>query len=386
MAGPEAGDRGKLAGLRSRPDLNGRRVEVRGTAAGKDGAPRLAVRLLFGAGAGAVLKVKAANLELDKDRVLDPAMQTLVAAMQALAPGATPEEERRDWAGLPEALLVKIATKHVAQNLAGWAAWGKKNGVPEEKIQEEMAKHKRDGNCLFVFAMVCKPWRAVQLKVGGPLRTRVPSDVLLPGSVTLVKWALAEGCPRETYGDKRAKVAASFGHRELVQFLIREQGFAMDEGVMGWAARSGNLEMVRWLRGEGCEWSALACQYAAACGQLRVLQWLRANGCPWDADTCNAAAHSGHLATLRWARENGCEWSGVRTCGAAAIGGHLKILQWLRANGCPWDATTCMDAANNSHVEVLRWARANGCPWNIFSAFKAAEELGYSDDFDLRGF
>ena len=102
MAGPEAGDRGKLAGLRSRPDLNGRRVEVRGTAAGWWwGAPRFRVALLFGAGAGTVMKVTAANLELDKDRPLDPAMQTLVAATQALAPGAPPEEERRDWAGLP---------------------------------------------------------------------------------------------------------------------------------------------------------------------------------------------------------------------------------------------------------------------------------------------
>ena len=67
MARPETGDRGELAGLRSRPDLNGRRVEVKGSAAGKDGTPRLAVRLLFGAGAGTV-KVKAGNLELDRDR------------------------------------------------------------------------------------------------------------------------------------------------------------------------------------------------------------------------------------------------------------------------------------------------------------------------------
>merc|ERR1711885_65230 len=122
MAGPQPGDRGELAGLRSRPDLNGRRVEVEGPTAGQDGAPRLAVRLLFGAGAGTVLKVKAANLELDKDRALDPAMATLVAAMQALAPGAVPEEERRDWAGLPEVLLVKVAEKFVAQTEAGWAA------------------------------------------------------------------------------------------------------------------------------------------------------------------------------------------------------------------------------------------------------------------------
>merc|ERR1712097_71360 len=87
-ASPEPADRGELAGLRSRPDLNGRRVEVRGPAAGKDGAPRFRVGLLFGAGAGTVMKVKAANLELDKDRVLSPAMAALVTEMQALAPGA----------------------------------------------------------------------------------------------------------------------------------------------------------------------------------------------------------------------------------------------------------------------------------------------------------
>ena len=100
MAGGGPGDRGELTGLRSRPDLNGRRVEVKGEAAGKDGAPRFAVRLLFGAGAGtgAVLWVKAANLKLDKDRrppqlgVFHSVLNTLVAAMQALAPGAVPEE------------------------------------------------------------------------------------------------------------------------------------------------------------------------------------------------------------------------------------------------------------------------------------------------------
>ena len=92
------GDRGKLVEFGSQ---NGRRVEVLSRSVGRDGAPRFRVKLLFGAGAGTVMKVTAANLELDKDRPLDPAMQTLVAATQALAPGAPPEEERRDWAGLP---------------------------------------------------------------------------------------------------------------------------------------------------------------------------------------------------------------------------------------------------------------------------------------------
>ena len=56
-----------------------------------------------------------------------------------------------------------------------------------------MEDRERDGNCLFVFARVCKGWRKAQVKVGGPLRTRVASDVLLPGRVALAKWALAGG-------------------------------------------------------------------------------------------------------------------------------------------------------------------------------------------------
>ena len=111
-----------------------------------------------------MLMVEAANLELDKDRVLDPAMQTLVAAMQALAPGAAPAEERRDWAGLPIELLVKIAETHIAQSEAGWAARCKELNPnwTEEEIQDEMTERKLEGNCLFVFAMVCKGWRRAQ--------------------------------------------------------------------------------------------------------------------------------------------------------------------------------------------------------------------------------
>jgi len=45
---------------------------------------------------------------------------------------------------------------------------------------------------------------------------------------------------------------------------------------------------------------------AATGGQLEVLQWLRTNGCPWNADTCSVAATGGHLEVLQWLRANGC--------------------------------------------------------------------------------
>ena len=50
------------------------------------------------------------------------------------------------------------------------------------------------------------------------------------------------------------------------------------------------------------------CAGAGRGGDLEILQWLRENGCPWDWSTCGWAAREGHTEVLRWARENGCEW------------------------------------------------------------------------------
>ena len=54
----------------------------------------------------------------------------------------------------------------MAQNEAARAAYLKGVlGRTEKEIQEEMAKRKRDGNGLFVFARVRREWRKAQLKV-----------------------------------------------------------------------------------------------------------------------------------------------------------------------------------------------------------------------------
>ena len=74
------------------------------------------------------------------------------------------------------------------------------------------------------------------------------------------------------------------------------------------AARGGNLELVRWLRGEGCPWDALTCYAAVDQGHVEVLRWLRENGCPWMAEIRDKAAAElgytddlGNLLVLRQA-------------------------------------------------------------------------------------
>ena len=44
---------------------------------------------------------------------------------------------------------------------------------------------------------------------------------------------------------------------------------------------------------------------AARGGHLEVLQWLRAQGCAWHERTCMAAAEGGHMEVLRWCRAQG---------------------------------------------------------------------------------
>ena len=44
---------------------------------------------------------------------------------------------------------------------------------------------------------------------------------------------------------------------------------------------------------------------AARAGHLEVLQWLRAQGCPWDTWTCRTARCQGHVDVLEWCRANG---------------------------------------------------------------------------------
>ena len=78
---------------------------------------------------------------------------------------------------------------------------------------------------------------------------------------------------------------------------------------------------------------------------------------------CEAAALAGDLDELKNMHENGCEWD-VWTPAYAAVNGHLDCLRYAHENGCEWDYRTPMHAAKNGHLECLKYAHENGCPWD----------------------
>ena len=61
--------------------------------------------------------------------------------------------------------------------------------------------------------------------------------------------------------------------------------------------------------------------HAASGGNLELVQWLRGEGCPWDHNTCHGAVMKGHVEVLRWVRENDCEWEAwIRDHAAEKLG------------------------------------------------------------------
>lgn len=195
---------------------------------------------------------------------------------------------------------------------------------------------------------VCKLWKAYSKKVLSRDKKRFIVNSIAGGHLNILKWA-------------KKNIGYKIGKKSTECY---------------WAAKFGQLEILKWARQCGCNWNEDTCSIAAFNGHLHVIKWARGfkfgsdlitkcspreDICPWDSKTCESAARNGQLHVLKWARQHGCHWN-ENTCASAAVGGHLDILKWLRKNGCPWDEWTLFYVPEEQYPEIFNWAKENGCP------------------------
>jgi hypothetical protein len=98
--------------------------------------------------------------------------------------------------------------------------------------------------------------------------------------------------------------------------------------------------------------------YAARTGNLECLKYLHESGCPWHPGTTVEIAAKGNLNCLKYAYENGCPWDSFTTS-QATRNGHLECLMYAHQNGCPWHPMTTWIAANNGHLNCLKYIYFN---------------------------
>jgi len=157
--------------------------------------------------------------------------------------------------------------------------------------------------------------------------------------------------------------------------------------MMHIAAKSGELEGIKWLRIQGCGWDRETTIHCARNCHLSVLQWMRNQSppCPMDFTTiCTEAIRStmgGDFSTLKWLYAQGCTVN-QGTMDAAARLGLLDTMKWLRSLDppCPWDDEVFRDAAVciwwNPSLEILNWLHTQGCPWDVSKCLISSSAAG----------
>eukprot|EP00953_Heterococcus_sp_UTEX-ZZ885_P009330 5509-Heterococcus_DN1.PRE.2 len=204
------------------------------------------------------------------------------------------------------------------------------------------------------------------------------------GSISILRWLKAEGwCAFDKY---TCASAALGGHLAALQFF-RSEGCAWSEhDMLRFAARSGSVELVDWLRQQqGIVMDARAMSAAASRGLTAMCAYLRSISCEWPDQTCDSTATHGHLDTLRWLRTNGCPCSVRRVCVAAATNGFTDILDYLINDGEALDADLLTDALNgagsHSKLQAAQWLRQHGAQWPAVLTYgEGVNAKHWSDD------
>lgn len=251
--------------------------------------------------------------------------------------------------------------------------WCRSNGYPWGESSVRAAESGHLEVLRWCVANGC-PMTFGRIKVSGACRScalysegismRIMNAAARGGQLETIQWCREQGYP---WSSEECRLAASGGHFELLRWL-RGKGCPWSPCTMDGAAEVDDIEMLEWCRTNGCPWSNGVYSKVAQRGNLEILRWCFANDQTrrMPKDLCANAAENGHLEVLKYLRENGCQW-GRDVCSSAACGGHFEVLKWCVANGCPWDNVfSCSARVFQASIPMMVWANAKGCPWMHF--------------------
>ena len=158
------------------------------------------------------------------------------------------------------------------------------------------------------------------------------------GHLELLKYLQSASCP---WDYRTTRAAAERGDLTMLAWLRQEH-------TTGTTGR--------------CPWNSDTALGCCSKGQMDALIWMRHHSdagdpVPYDTGCCAAAALIGRLDLLQYLREDGCSWD-KNTCYSAVEGSqqpllqkkHLEILQWALENGCPWSKRECLDACAEGSI------------------------------------
>jgi len=154
------------------------------------------------------------------------------------------------------------------------------------------------------------------------------------GHVKMTQWLKEKGA--KFTSDKISSAAAMEGQMDMLKWL-KTQNCDFTEKTFEAAAKSGSVEVLKWLKEVNCPKGedAVMCANAAKEGHLDALKWLQDEGwCALNEDTFVNAIYSKNIDILKWLKEQGCPWN-EEVSETAYTHGTIEIRRWLRIYRCP---------------------------------------------------
>lgn len=195
-----------------------------------------------------------------------------------------------------------------------------------------------------------------------PIGTRlddVYQSAIVDGHISILEWL----CAGNQLNNKKLiqSYAARVGNIAIIRWVKKRGDLDLD-CVFAAAAAVGNLEMIRQMRvivsddGSG-RIPNIAALEAAKQGHLHILAWIyQYVGIIHNAT--DYAAEFGSLDTVKWMVSH--HFPCYSLCNAAARGGKLETLKWLFANGYPISHESQYNAVRGGHLDILKWFYEKG--------------------------
>lgn len=216
-----------------------------------------------------------------------------------------------------------------------------------EYLKKKQVPLKRDGE-MFLYAAACG--HIEFLKHMRPEIDRfnhwhrVIHAATCGGRLAVLKWVVETGHPLAPE------------HEDLCSFATG----------MWWRDDSDLLDMLKWLREQGCPWNSRVCTNLAVYGNgLEVMMWAVRNGCPFNVrEAWEAALRSGSLQSVRSMRylrkEYNVRW-GHKDILHTAYRGRIRCLEYAASEGeliCIDVLKAAMrnvDNPSSGHMETVDW-------------------------------
>ncbi|KAL2915058.1 hypothetical protein HK105_205381 [Polyrhizophydium stewartii] len=189
---------------------------------------------------------------------------------------------------------------------------------------------------------------------GGRLGKDVANAAAKSGNLDLVVW-LKEHHP-ECFGRDAYHSAAEGNHLHIVRWLADNCDFDCDSGAFYWAAFHNNLGMLQFLSERFPHVQAQLMLNSLAASEVRVLEWLRERSLLKVEDIYVRIARAGNIEAYEWVKRCiGTKMTMSQLLGAY-YARHNDFVKHVHTHDLPFDRTAAGLAAEYCNTEIMNWA------------------------------